>query len=286
MAMLFLIVIFAVQTVFAQVNTINLRSEGSGSTSELALHNALTRAVLNQIDALVVLKSESHHNLTKKMTRDIKPFIRGYHVVQADTEGDLHRTVLDVELDLLPLVKKLVQLNLAQDFRDKPRVIIDITEKTLGEVGENLPLTTAFENLLSRKGFEVISQTSMRSVPEELIAGVAPDRLSEIAEAQNADILINGYVDITEVKKSSLLKNADLQPYIMAGSVSAVDCGTGKTCFAKNFSQPVTSTSLEKARQMGLKKLLSVRSTRGIAKPLLTGILQPWPVQAVTEAHR
>jgi len=131
----------------------------------------------------------------------------------------------------------------------------------------------ALGNLLINTDFKVIAQQSIGDVREELITGSTPERLAEIGQAHKADILICGNVDTKAGEKSSLLKNADMQPYIIAGSFRAVHCATGDTYFSELFNQPATSTSMEKARQMGLKKALSLKNAKDIAKPLLARIL-------------
>ena len=97
--------------------------------------------------------------------------------------------------------------------------MIAIAEKELGEASDDRSLTTEIGKLLIDMGFKVISQESIGDVREELIEGTNPERLAEIAKKQKADILIGGNVDTKEGKKSSLLKQADLQPYIIAGSI-------------------------------------------------------------------
>ena len=283
---IFLMAIFLIQATFAQEEGVKVRSEGGGSSPEEAITKARTKAVSSQVDALVRLKPIKRNSIKKKVTKDIEPFVIEHEVVQESDQSGLYRTVLDVELNVAELVKKLVKLNLAKDFRYKPRVMIAIAEKELGEASDDRSLTTEIGKLLIDMGFKVISQESIGDVREELIEGTNPERLAEIAKKQKADILIGGNVDTKEGKKSSLLKQADLQPYIIAGSIRAAHCETGDTYFSRNFNQPQSSTSLEKARQMALKKALSSRNPKSIAKPLLTGILQEWSVQVAVGAHR
>jgi uncharacterized caspase-like protein len=283
-----LTVIFTIQTAFTQLkpddtaHTTTIRSEGGGNTSDEAIHNARTKAVLSQVDTLARLKSSTRGRIHQQISKAIDPFIRTYKVISASDEGGVHRAVLDVELDTAALVEKLVKLDVTEDFRYKPRVMIAILEKDDGEISDTLSLTTELGTLLLSTGFKVVAPTAIGEVRNELIKGVSPERLAAVAAEHKVDILIRGEVDTKEGRRSSLLKNADLQPYTISGSIRAVHCETGELYFSKNFSQNQPSTSLENALQTGLKQLLRPGNTRGIAKPLLTGILQPWSIQVAT----
>ena len=279
MVSILLIAILTMKTALAQEDSLTVRSEGGGSTNDEAIHNARTKAVSSQVDAIVRLRARSRERIKNQITKDIEPFIIEHSIVQSSDLNGVYRAIVDVELDVPALVEKLVKLNVAKDFRYKPRVMIAITEKALGENSSDLSLTTQLAEVLIKTGFKVVSPESMGEIRSELIKGVSPERLAEIAESQKADILIGGNVDTKKGVKSSLLKNADLQPYHITGSIRAAHCETGTLYFSKNFKQNQSSTSLENARQAGLKQLLNPTNAKGIAKPLLAGILQPWAIQ-------
>ncbi len=132
MVAILLIAILTMKIGFAQENSLTVRSEGGGSTNDEAIHNARTKAVSSQVDAIVRLRARSRERIKNQITKDIEPFIIEHSIIQSSDLNGVYRAIVDVELDVPALVEKLVKLNVAKDFRYKPRVMIAITEKALG----------------------------------------------------------------------------------------------------------------------------------------------------------
>ena len=134
---IFLVAIFALHIAFAQEDTLHVRSEGGGSTQEEAINNALIKVVSAQVDALARLKAGKRDCIKNKVLARIDPFIVAHEVVQASDKTGVQRAILDVELNIFALVEKLVKLDLAENFRYKPRLMIVIVEKEDGQESGN-----------------------------------------------------------------------------------------------------------------------------------------------------
>jgi hypothetical protein len=256
-----------------------VKSEGGGPSEEIAVEKARMKAIIGQIDAIARLKTVKRRSVHKQIFIKAKPdrYILSHEVVKSTNQAGVFRAVVDVELDLPQLIAQLIKLKAGKDFRYKPRVAVAADHPTF---------STAVGKFLIGNGFRTVATEMVRPFAAELEEGVAAGRLVEIGKELNADLLLSGKMSAKGAAQSSFLKGSDLQSFIISGSLRVVHFASGEERFSTNFSQAQSAVSLEKAEQGGLTKLLKPGNAKGLARPVLEGLLQQWTAEVAVGSQR
>ena len=256
-----------------------VKSEGGGPSEEVAVEKARMKAIIGQIDAIARLKTVKRRSVHKQIFIKAKPdrYILSHEVVKSTNQAGVFRAVVDVELDLPQLIAQLIKLKAGKDFRYKPRVAVATDHPTF---------STAVGKFLIGNGFRTVATEMVKPFAAELEEGVAAGRLVEIGKELNADLLLSGKMSAKGAAQSSFLKGSDLQSFIISGSLRVVHFASGEERFSTNFSQAQSAVSLEKAEQGGLTKLLKPGNAKGLARPVLEGLLQQWTAEVAVGSQR
>ena len=256
-----------------------VKSEGGGPSEEIAVEKARMKAIIGQIDAIARLKTVKRRSVHKQIFIKAKPdrYILSHEVVKSTNQAGVFRAVVDVELDLPQLIAQLIKLKAGKDFRYKPRVAVAADHPTF---------STAVGKFLIGNGFRTVATEMVKPFAAELEEGVAAGRLVEIGKELNADLLLSGKMSAKGAAQSSFLKGSDLQSFIISGSLRVVHFASGEERFSTNFSQAQSAVSLEKAEQGGLTKLLKPGNAKGLARPVLEGLLQQWTAEVAVGSQR
>ena len=256
-----------------------VKSEGGGPSEEIAVEKARMKAIIGQIDAIARLKTVKRRSVHKQIFIKAKPdrYILSHEVVKSTNQAGVFRAVVDVELDLPQLIAQLIKLKAGKDFRYKPRVAVAADHPTF---------STAVGKFLIGNGFRTVATEMVKPFAAELEEGVAAGRLVEIGKELNADLLLSGKMSAKGAAQSSFLKGSDLQSFIISGSLRVVHFASGEERFSTNFSQAQSAVSLEKAEQGGLTKLLKTGNAKGLAGPVLEGLLQQWTAEVAVGSQR
>ncbi|MDP6598269.1 MAG: caspase family protein [Candidatus Poribacteria bacterium] len=256
-----------------------VKSEGGGPSEEIAVEKARMKAIIGQIDAIARLKTVKRRSVHKQIFIKAKPdrYILSHEVVKSTNQAGVFRAVVDVELDLPQLIAQLIKLKAGKDFRYKPRVAVAADHPTF---------STAVGKFLIGNGFRTVATEMVKPFAAELEEGVAAGRLVEIGKELNADLLLSGKMSAKGAAQSSFLKGSDLQSFIISGSLRVVHFASGEERFSTNFSQAQSAVSLEKAEQGGLTKLLKTGNAKGLARPVLEGLLQQWTAEVAVGSQR
>jgi len=256
-----------------------VKSEGGGPSEEVAVEKARMKAIIGQIDAIARLKTVKRRSVHKQIFIKAKPdrYILSHEVVKSTNQAGVFRAVVDVELDLPQLIAQLIKLKAGKDFRYKPRVAVAADHPTF---------STAVGKFLIGNGFRTVATEMVKPFAAELEEGVAAGRLVEIGKELNADLLLSGKMSAKGAAQSSFLKGSDLQSFIISGSLRVVHFASGEERFSTNFSQAQSAVSLEKAEQGGLTKLLKPGNAKGLARPVLEGLLQQWTAEVAVGSQR
>ncbi|MDP6751083.1 MAG: caspase family protein [Candidatus Poribacteria bacterium] len=256
-----------------------VKSEGGGPSEKIAVEKARMKAIIGQIDAIARLKTVKRRSVHKQIFIKAKPdrYILSHEVVKSTNQAGVFRAVVDVELDLPQLIAQLIKLKAGKDFRYKPRVAVAADHPTF---------STAVGKFLIGNGFRTVATEMVKPFAAELEEGVAAGRLVEIGKELNADLLLSGKMSAKGAAQSSFLKGSDLQSFIISGSLRVVHFASGEERFSTNFSQAQSAVSLEKAEQGGLTKLLKTGNAKGLARPVLEGLLQQWTAEVAVGSQR
>lgn len=250
---------------------------------EAALGLAKRNAVESAIGSLVTAQTivENFQTISDKIFVKTSGYIKKYKVISEEKEGGLYKLKIEAEVTIENIKDDLIALNLLQEAMQKPRIMVIIKEKNMGQNSSSPIAEKIILDKFIQKDFNIVDPLQVRNIRKDTKAQLALDGNLDAAAALGtqlgAEVIVIGEA---QAQSSPIgIEGVNMVTCQAVISVKAIRASTGKTLVAKNTDAKVAHIS----ELTGGKKALEDAANK-VSETLIEDIVKIWNDEVMNAA--
>jgi hypothetical protein len=261
---------------YVQQGTIKIRSEGASKieagdiakAKELALSNALRKAVESQLDALLELSIEEARTVKAKFIANPKRYIATLKLVRESVNSNIALTVLDIEVLIGRIVYELIEQGFWMNLKYKPLLTVVISETQNDTQVANPFMAPELTKLFLGYGFNVREQKLSHQGVQSILQPALQEKGFKIAKQQfNSDVVIIGQAN-SEILQEKFGKFTSCR---INAVITAINNNSSEVLASDTFSHAGLGLTETDAMRVASAKI-APKAAESIAK----SVLQKW----------
>lgn len=276
------VVLFLTNTTYGAEATKEGTAEGvavikqgdSGQARDSAINDALRRVVESIVGTFVQAETivKNYQLVEDKIYSRTQAYVKKYDVIEEKKDGELYRVKVKAVLTLDTIKDDLSAIGLMQERMHKPRVMVLIEEKIVGESSKVSVSEIKMNEMLMGKGFNVVDAKQVDLIRQKHSAKLAIDgdakAACSIALDAGAEVIIAGTATVMDAGK---VAGSDMHSYQADIVTQAIKADNGQVIATGKKHSAKVHIAVVSGACLALED-----ATVKLSEELIEKILQVW----------